>query len=259
MERPDSIRHGGWRGRRPRISVVVCAYNEQDYVAACLQSALAQSRAPDEVLLVNNASTDGTRAIAGRIRGVTVVDEWRRGLVHAREAGRRRAAGDLLVYLDADSRLPAGWLEHVEAVFDRRPRLVAMSGAFRYYDWHRRGRALVRIYDLTVAPLTHVLVHHVLGIGAVLYGGGFCVRRWALDAICGFDTSIDFHGEDANLGRRLTGIGQVRLSARRRVLTSARRFRAHGVAAVFRLYGRNFWSELLRHRPLDTRHVDVRA
>ena len=259
MERPDSIQRGGRRGRQPRISVIVCAYNEQDYVAACLQSVLAQSRAPDEVLLVNNASTDGTRWIAGRIRGVTVVDEWRRGLVHAREAGRRRATGDLLVYVDADSRLPAGWLEHVEAVFDRRPGLVAMSGAFRYYDWHWRGRALVRVYDLTVAPLTHLLVHHVLGIGAVLYGGAFCVRRWALDAIQGFDTSIEFHGEDANLGRRLTRVGRVRLSARRRVLTSARRFRAHGAGAVCRLYVRNFWWELVRHRPLDSRHVDVRA
>jgi len=259
MERPDSIQRGGRRGRQPRISVIVCAYNEQDYVAACLQSVLAQSRAPDEVLLVNNASTDGTRWIAERIRGVTVVDEWRRGLVHAREAGRRRATGDLLVYVDADSRLPAGWLEHVEAVFDRRPGLVAMSGAFRYYDWHWRGRALVRVYDLTVAPLTHLLVHHVLGIGAVLYGGAFCVRRWALDAIQGFDTSIDFHGEDANLGRRLTRVGHVRLSARRRVLTSARRFRAHGAGAVCRLYVRNFWWELVRHRPLDSRHVDVRA
>jgi glycosyltransferase involved in cell wall biosynthesis len=259
MERPDSIQRGGRRGRQPRISVIVCAYNEQDYVAACLQSVLAQSRAPDEVLLVNNASTDGTRWIAGRIRGVTVVDEWRRGLVHAREAGRRRATGDLLVYVDADSRLPAGWLEHVETVFDRRPGMVAMSGAFRYYDWHRRGRALLRLYDVTVAPLTHLLVHHVLGIGAVLYGGAFCVRRWALDAIKGFDTSIDFHGEDTNLGRRLTRVGHVRLSARRRVLTSARRFRAHGAGAVCRLYVRNFWWELVRHRPLDSRHVDVRA
>jgi glycosyltransferase involved in cell wall biosynthesis len=259
MERPDSFRRGGQRGRQPRISVIVCAYNEQDYVAACLRSVLGQSRAPDEVILVNNASTDGTRAIAGRIRGVTVVDEWRRGLVHAREAGRRHATGDLLVYLDADSRLPAGWLEHVEAVFDRRPGMVAMSGAFRYYDWHRSGRALLRLYDVTVAPITHLLVHHVLGIGAVLYGGAFCVRRWALDAIKGFDTSIDFHGEDTNLGRRLTRIGHVRLSVRRRVLTSARRFRAHGVGAVARLYVRNFWWELVRHRPLDSRHVDVRA
>jgi glycosyltransferase involved in cell wall biosynthesis len=198
--------------------------------------------------------------VAEQTPGVEVVDERRRGLVLARETGRRYASGDLLVYLDADSRLPLDWLDMVERAFRRRPGLVGLSGAFRFYDWHDRGsRALVRLYDCTVAPLTHLVVHHVLGIGAVFYGGAFCVRRWALDAINGFDTSIDFHGEDANLGRRLTKVGSVRLNVRRRVFTSARRFHACGASAVFRLYARNFWWELLRHRPRDTRHVDVRA
>jgi glycosyltransferase involved in cell wall biosynthesis len=242
-----------------RISVVVCAYNEERYVKACLHSVLAQSRQPDEVLVVNNASTDGTRRIAERIEGVEVIDEWRRGLVRAREAGRRHTTGDLLVYLDADSRLPLGWLEMVERAFRRRPGLVGLSGAFRFYDWDSWGRFLVWLYDSTVAPLTHGLVHHVLGIGAVFYGGAFCVRRQALDAIGGFDTTIEFHGEDTNLGRRLTAVGTVKLTSRRPVFTSARRYRACGKRAVFRLYIRNFCSELLRHRPRDTQHVDVRV
>jgi hypothetical protein len=41
---------------------------------------------------------------------------------------------------------------------------------------------------------------------ALLYGGNFAVRRDALDAIGGFDTSIEFHGEDTNLGRRLAQV-----------------------------------------------------
>jgi glycosyltransferase involved in cell wall biosynthesis len=245
---------------RPRISVIVCAYNEEECLPACLHSVLAQSRPADQLLVVNNGSTDGTRTVAERTPGVEVVDERRRGLVLARETGRRYARGDLLVYLDADSRLPLDWLDMVERAFRRRPGLVGLSGAFRFYDWHDRGgRALVRLYDCTVAPLTHLVVHYVLGIGAVFYGGAFCVRRWALDAIEGFDTSIDFHGEDANLGRRLTKVGSVRLNVRRRVFTSARRFHACGTSAVFRLYARNFWWELLRHRPRDTGHVDIRA
>ena len=131
-----------------RISVVVCAYNEERYVKACLHSVLAQSRQPDQVLLVNNASTDGTRRIAERIEGVEVIDECRRGLVRARETGRRHATGDLLVYLDADSRLPLGWLEMVERAFRRRPGLVGLSGAFRFYDWDCWGRFLVWLYRL---------------------------------------------------------------------------------------------------------------
>ena len=111
---------------------------------------------------------------------------------------------------------------------------------------------------MLVAPPTHALVHHALGIGAILYGGNFAVRREALERIGGFDTSIEFHGEDTNLGRRLFAIGKVGLFHDCYLYTSARRYVAMGKGAVFRLYVRNFTSELLHHRPKDTVHLDVR-
>jgi GT2 family glycosyltransferase len=112
---------------------------------------------------------------------------------------------------------------------------------------------------MLVAPPTHVLLQHLLGAGAILYGGNFAVRARAVDAIGGFDTSIEFHGEDTNLARRLTQVGYVMLSGRCWMWTSARRYRAMGKRKVFGLYVRNFWSEVLRHRPADTEHLDVRA
>ena len=84
------------------------------------------------------------------------------------------------------------------------------------------------------------------------------VRRTALEAIGGFDTAIEFHGEDTNLGRRLFAIGKVSLFHDCFLYTSARRFVVMGRGAVVRLYVRNFTSELLHHRPKDTAHLDVR-
>ena len=75
-------------------SVIVCAHNEAGYLAACLYSLLAQSRPPDEIIVVNNASTDATGDVAARVPGVRVIDEPQRGLVVARETGRRVATGD---------------------------------------------------------------------------------------------------------------------------------------------------------------------
>jgi GT2 family glycosyltransferase len=98
----------------------------------------------------------------------------------------------------------------------------------------------------------------VLGIGTIFYGGNFAVRRKALDAIGGFDTTIEFHGEDTNLGRRLSRAGKVELRYDCYLYTSARRYNAMGKGAVFRLYVRNFVSELLHHRPKDSVHLDVR-
>lgn len=241
------------------IATIVCAYNESRLLPACLFSLLAQTRPPDELLVVNNASTDGTAAVASVIPRVKIVDEPRKGLVRAREAGRRAATADVLSYIDADCRVPLQWLERVERRFQRRSGLVGVTGPYRFYDWDWTGRALVRAYDRLVAPPTHALVHHALGIGAILYGGNFAVRRDVLGTIGGFDSRIEFHGEDTNLGRRLTPHGAIEVASDCWVWTSARRYHAMGKRRVFGLYVRNFWSEILRHRPADVDHLDVRA
>ena len=241
-----------------KISVIVCAHNEAQYLPACLYSLLAQTRRPDEILVVNNASTDETRAVALQVPHVRVLDEPRKGLVIARETGRRSTSGDVLVYLDADCRAPLSWLSRIEARFESDRNLIALSGPYRFYDWDWWGRLLIRAYDFTLAPATQLLVKHVLRIGTVFYGGNFAVRRQALDWIGGFDTSIEFHGEDTNLGRRLFAVGKVGLFHDCYLHTSARRYVAMGKGTVFRLYVRNFTSELLHHRPKDATHLDVR-
>jgi glycosyltransferase involved in cell wall biosynthesis len=240
------------------ISVIVCAHNEERFLAPCLHSLLAQSRVPDEILLIDNASTDRTGAVAAGIPGVRVITEPRKGLVVARERGRVEARGDLLVYVDADCRAPLTWLERIESRFASDPQLLALSGNYRFYDWDWWGRILLRAYDFTLGPATHVLVKYILRLGVVFYGGNFAVRRAALERINGFDTTIEFHGEDTNLGRRLSRIGRVELRYDCFLYTSARRYNAMGKGAVFRLYVRNFVSELLHHRPKDSVHLDVR-
>jgi glycosyltransferase involved in cell wall biosynthesis len=243
----------------PAITVIVCAYNESQYLPACLHSLLAQSRPADEILVVDNASSDGTGTAARAIAGITVIDEATKGLVIAREAARRVAKGDILAYVDADCRVPLQWLERIEQRFQRQPALVAVTGPYRFYDWDLSGRTLLRAYDLLLAPPTHLLVHHGFGAGAILYGGNFAVRREALEQIGGFDRSIEFHGEDTNLGRRLTPLGRIAVAGECWIWTSARRYRSMGKRKVFGLYVRNFWSEILRHRPADREHLDVRA
>lgn len=243
---------------RVTISVIVCAYNEEHYLGPCLQSLRSQSRPPNETIVIDNASSDRTGDVARNEAGVRVIVEPRKGLVVARERGRREATGEVLVYVDADCRAPRLWLERIERRFTRDASLIALSGNYRFYDWDWWGRTLLRAYDFTLGPATHVLVKYILRIGVVFYGGNFAVRGEALERIGGFDTSIEFHGEDTNLGRRLSRVGRVELRYDCFLYTSARRYNAMGKGAVFRLYVRNFVSELLHHRPKDTAHLDVR-
>ncbi|MCM3878599.1 MAG: glycosyltransferase family 2 protein [Vicinamibacterales bacterium] len=240
------------------FSVIVCAYNEERFLGACLASLLNQSRPPEQIIVVNNASTDRTGDIA-RAAGVVVIDEPRKGLVIARETARCAALGDVLAYVDADCRAPRDWLERMASAFDGDNPPVAVTGPYRFYDWDVTGRVLIRMYDWSLAPATHFLAQYVLGVGAILYGGNFAVRAEGLRAIGGFDTSIEFHGEDTNLARRLAKVGRVRLMPRCFVFTSARRYKVMGRGRVFGLYLRNFCAEIFFHRPSDKTHEDVRA
>jgi glycosyltransferase involved in cell wall biosynthesis len=240
------------------FSVIVCAFNEEVLLPGCLQSLLCQSLPAHEIIVINNASTDRTAAVAA-LPGVRVVDEPRKGLVVARETGRHQSTGDVLVYVDADCRAPREWLARLHAEFSGSNPPVAVTGPYRFYDWDWLGRALLGTYDFTVAPITHVLAQYVFGVGALLYGGNFAVTRKALEAIGGFDTSIEFHGEDTNLARRVSKAGRVRLRQRCWVFTSARRYKSMGRLRVLVLYVRNFCAEIFFHRPSDSTHEDVRA
>jgi glycosyltransferase involved in cell wall biosynthesis len=240
------------------FSVIVCAFNEEQLLPGCLHSLLQQSFPPHEIIVINNASTDRTAAAAS-IPGIRVVDEPRKGLVVARETGRRVSTGDVLVYVDADCRAPREWLGLVAQEFSRANPPAAVTGPYRFYDWDIIGRVLIRMYDYSLAPITHVLAQDVFRLGAVLYGGNFAVRRDALEAIGGFDTSIGFHGEDTNLARRILKAGRVRLRQPCWVFTSARRYKTMGRGKVFGIYLRNFCAEIFFHRPSDNTHEDVRA
>lgn len=98
----------------PGLSVVVAAYNEEDVIAAKLESILASDYPEEalEVLVASDGSTDATEEVAGRYadRGVRVLSLPRRGKAHALEAAARRASGEVLVLTDANSRLEPGAL-----------------------------------------------------------------------------------------------------------------------------------------------------
>jgi len=77
-------------------SVIVCAYNEAAYLSSCLHSVLAQTRPPDEVVVVNNASSDATREVAARVSDIKIVDEPRNALDIKRYISADQGAEEIL-------------------------------------------------------------------------------------------------------------------------------------------------------------------
>ncbi len=245
-----------------KISFVIPAHNEEEYLAACIasiQKALAAGTYDAEIIVVNNASTDRTHDVAASFAGVRVVDEPQKGITYARAAGYRAATGDLIANIDADTRLPSGWLNRVMKEFerDKNKKLVALSGPFLYYDLPLFSRALVKFfYGLGYA--TYFVNHFILGVGAMLQGGNFIARRSALEKIGGYDTSIEFYGEDTDIARRLAKIGRVKWTFKLPMYTSGRRLKGEGVVTTGARYALNYFWTTFFGRPFTLKHRDVR-
>jgi len=242
------------------LSFVVPAYNEENYLPACLKSILAQTRGREaqfEIVVVNNASTDNTREVALRYPGVKVVDEPRKGLTFARQAGFLNTSGALIANVDSDSRLTPGWVDRVLTAFDNDSQLVTLSGPFIYYDLTPTQRIGVRGFYL-IAWLTYAINRYILRVGSMVQGGNFVVRREALERIGGFNLSISFYGEDTDIARRMSVVGDVLFTHELKMFSSARRLKKEGMLLIAARYTINYiWTTFLK-RPFSNDHIDIR-
>lgn len=115
------------------LTIVIPAYNEQDYLPACLDSVAAQSVMPAEVIVVDNNSTDETVKIAESYSFVKVLKEEKQGVFFAARTGFRAASGDIIGRIDADTLLAEDWAENVlDKMADRS--VAALTGPVSYYD-----------------------------------------------------------------------------------------------------------------------------
>jgi glycosyltransferase involved in cell wall biosynthesis len=235
-----------------KISLVVPAFNEEAYLGGCLDSVQASGARFHEIIVIDNASTDRTAAVAAARPGVRVVHEPTKGLLSARQRGYLEATGDAVAYVDADTRMPVGWYDHAEDVLTNQPGVVSLSGIARYWDANAWQRFVLSFVWLA-APIGYWIV------GYMIYGAHFVVRRSALDAIGGFNRSIEFYGEDTDLAQRLSKQGKAKFERRFFIYSSARRFAKEGMVRTNLVYVLNFVWPVLFKRPFTRQHKDVRV
>ena len=229
----------------PRVSIVIPAHNEEDKIGSAVKTALAQAYPDFEVIVVDNASDDGTGARAAEA-GAHVVREDRKGILFAKEAGRKAATGEILAGLDADCIPPTDWLRR-GVVFFEDPHVVAVTGGFDYYDLSPIPRTLIRWGAMFVhRPISYLL--QALGRGAYMIGGNCLIRKSALEKIGGYDTNIRFWGEDTDTATRLSSVGKVVYAKNLFVRSSGRRFLRDGYIKPFLTYVGSDVKVFTRHR-----------
>ncbi len=217
----------------PKVSVVIAAYNEEKYIGATIEAALALKYRYFEIIVVDNHSTDATAAIIMKYPAVKYILEKRQGVQFARAAGQEAATGDIVAFLDADCIPPPDWLTRCVARLANGA--VAVAGPYYYYD---NGR-LFGIVSLFIQQVCYTLTNsflQLLHIGGTMAFGNVVVTQEAILAIGGINTKIVFYGDDTNFAKQLTKVGSVIYDPRIIVGSSARRFKELGLMRTLRLY-----------------------
>lgn len=234
-----------------KISFVIPAYNEEDFIGPCLDSVLLEierGHYDAEVIVVNNASTDRTREIVLKYPQVKLVDEPQKGLTLARQAGYLASTGDLIANVDADNRLAPEWIKTVLDEFSKDEELVALSGPLDFFDLPKWAKVEVKMfYGLGYA--TYLVNNHIFKRAGMLQGGNFVVKRTALDKIGGYNTAVTFYGEDTDAAMRLRKCGKVKFTFDLKMPSSGRRLQREGVWFTGFKYALNYFWILFFKRP----------
>lgn len=194
-----------------RITTVIPTKNRPGELAVAVASILAQSRRPDELLVIDQSSTDqGQRGVAAllaadadagghAVRLDYVLDPSIRGLVHAKQVAAGRARGDIVCFLEDDEVLEPGYLAAIEAGFREDPDMLGCCGLVTNLPplppayaavFHLFHRGMFRDVRVGVHGARRDLPGRIHS--RYLSGGLSCWRREVLAAVP-FDVDNGFH------------------------------------------------------------------
>jgi glycosyltransferase involved in cell wall biosynthesis len=213
-----------------KISFIIPAYNEETLLGRALDSVVAAAAAvqvPNEIIVVNDASTDRTAEIA-RSRGVRVLDVCCRQIAAVRNAGARAATGDVFIFLDADTVLPEAVLRAALQALDG----GAVGGGARVV-MDERMPLWMRLFMAGFTLFYFRLMSWAAGCFVF-------VRRDAFAKAGGFDERY-YASEEIHLSRALKRHGKF-VVLKATVVTSYRKLRTHAPLQLLR----PVW-EVLRH------------
>ncbi len=187
---------------KSKISVVIPSYNSAAYLADAIDSALKQTLAPLEVIVVNDGSTDETAQILERYRGrICCITQENRGLAGARNRGIAAAQGDLIAFLDADDIWFPEKLEKQLQCLEEHPQAALVHSQPYYWDtgtgekWTRSNHGRHEYVGLC---------YHRLFFKPGALAGSMIVRKECLAEVGVFDERIrGAGGEDYDLCLRI--------------------------------------------------------
>lgn len=178
------------------LSVVIPCLNDGELLRACLDTLQAQTILPDEIIVVDNGSTDDSVQIA-EAAGATVVYENRRGITWASAAGYAAASGEVIVRIDADVTVEPDYIARYHDLWDRAEAtssrtVVAITGTGTFNLPGEKGDRIGALYLGAYRYATKLALGHY-----PMFGSNCSInRQWWLDIRSEIDLSNTFVHED---------------------------------------------------------------
>jgi len=199
------------------ISIIVPAFNAEETLRACLTSVCASDYGDFEVIVVDDHSTDNTRAIARSMPCRLIETSVNGGAAAARNTGAAAASGSTLFFVDADIAIRPGSVSRVVTVFAEHPAIAAMFGSYQVAtppaDFFSQYKNLLHHYT-----------HQTSSPRAKTFASGFgAVRADVFKVLGGFDPSRRFL-EDIEFGYRMHRAGYRVMLDRQLQVTHLKRY-----------------------------------
>jgi glycosyltransferase involved in cell wall biosynthesis len=223
------------------VSVVIPCFNQGAFLAEAIDSALAQDIGCKEIVVIDDGSTDETRAVLARYPELLVLERPHAGVAAARNAGLAASSGAYVVFLDADDRLVPGALDATLQVLEADPACAFAAGH------HRRIDAQGQPLPDPAPPVAAADLYELLLRGNCLHTATVMYRRGPLVQAGGFDPALEVC-EDWELYLRLARRLPARLHGR--IVAEYRRYGAQTTARRLELLLKSGLAVLRAQRPL---------
>ncbi|HTZ10349.1 MAG TPA: glycosyltransferase [Acidimicrobiales bacterium] len=267
-----------------RVVVVIPVRDGAASVAACVGACLGQTRRPDEVVVVDNGSTDATALLAAQA-GARVVTEDTPGSYRARNRGWRSAEADVVAFTDVDCVPTPTWLAELVAPFEDDPTVAGTGGAIvqdelvsasqrwlverRFLDQaFNSSEAFMPFFATANAAYRRRTLERLGGFDEAFLSGGDNDMSWRIQALT--DERLVFRPEAVvhhHVGRRLGEVtGRSRRYAAGNVLLERRwsAFPGYPPDPGVLARTRRVWQlpaavayRLMTHRPVSVSFVDA--
>ena len=225
--------------KQTRISAVIPTFMEEHYIATLL-SQLAKIEPPIEIVVVDSLSQDKTAEIAKRFTE-KVYQIKERGIARARNYGANHASETLIVFLDADVKLPTNFAEKLHETF-KDAKVVGATCHIMPEHGTFFEKAFFKFYNLLIRITAKFKPHS--------RGEFFAVREKEFMQVGGFDERLPCL-EDHDLAHRLSKLGKFVFINDLTVYESMRRFRKIGFSKVVSTWIIDYIFLSLRGKPLS--------